>query len=125
MRKFFFFIASVVAAFILDRILTPTLGLPIPFFFLLFFLLCWFANLSRPTRLYLGVVFGIFMDSFSLLPFGTYTIILFFIAYMPEIISPFLANARPLIRQGMIDILLVILFFLLLYPISKVLVLII
>ena len=124
MQKFFFFTASTATALILDRILTPKLGLPIPFFFLLFFLLCWFANLSRPTRLYLGAAFGIFLDSFSLLPFGTHTIILFFIAYIPEIISPFLANARPLVRQGVTDIILVVIFFLLLYPISKVLALI-
>lgn len=57
--------------------------------------LFWFWRVEIDSRVWLALACGFFMDTFSLLPFGTHMLILFFLAIFTSMLRLFFTDARP------------------------------
>ncbi len=82
-------------------------GLPI-FPAVLFF---WFWNLDSTKRLWLGLATGIIMDSLSLSPFGTHTVIFVALGLVTGGLHWILSDTRSYLTQGIGVATLLLLFF--------------
>ena len=63
-----------------------------PFSFTALAVLFWFWHMKLLPRAWLALAAGILLDTFSLLPFGTYTLSFFVFAFLTEFLKVFFVN---------------------------------
>ena len=71
----------------------------IPFSCAVFAILFWFWHIRLRARLWWAAGIGTFLDTFSLSPFGTYTLSLFILAYLLDFLKMFFINVSSMRAQ--------------------------
>ena len=89
----------VLAALFIDWSIVKGTLFGIPFSFAALAVLFWFWEISLSGRLWISFFFGIFMDTFSLLPFGTYTALFFILSFFVEFLHSFFFSVHTSIAR--------------------------
>ena len=121
MKFFFLFLGGIFIALFFDVSLSLASFSPIPFPMVLLWTMIGMSESKRPSRFFLAGGAGIFMDTFSLLPFGTYTSLFFLLVFFPEFLSPLVAAVRPIVQKIVIVTASLGFFFLCIYPVANIL----
>lgn len=120
MKTFLIFL-GISAAFLAEKIVVgwTVAGITPPVVVLTLFLGYWHLDLSN--RIWLGVLTAILLQSFSVLPAGSYLIIFFLLALATGLFRRFFSNVDSALTQSIGALLFLIGFFILLFIFSEVL----